>query len=591
MERKIQDAEALNDSMQAEISRVRMQHADLQEDMRSRDDNERQLEQELRTALEEAQRHGQSMEHTLRAQLDNHQQQAKRREDKLLQQVDEHKKAAAVAQAAVPMGRQVDEGAMLEWKNRCESLERELDSQRRITDDTRAEMGTHLREMRDLAVRGAESVEREEQYLSRIEMLEREVLDWKARCASAKSGGNGMSQSDNEHSRSITKDVTSSGYAQFMSEGGSIKDVNLSHFQLSIDDLLKQARTSDQRALEEGMRAVVVCVRNITSDMETASKIPDDQSRRAELRGRLSAAANNLITATKAHSSASGLAPVGLVDAAAGHLTAAVVDVVRVFKVQKASSSTNGVNGHSHEEEDMAFKPAPLRTKSSLSDLASNRGHPQQHGHQLSQHSQKHDRNVSVNSSGGYSVYSRYSERNSSSNVTSPNGAMETAIAVKPFMGMLREDPDSEDPMSDFSELRASLEDSNAALVRAIQPLVNTVRSGGPPSSATDALIASHISSIDNIVRAVAGRIDSASGPSGSGRRGALAKHTRPVVDSLQDASFEMSRLAEQGPREREGLPRVAFGIARLMKDVIWRVEKIGNGELSEKDGAAGVEL
>jgi hypothetical protein len=548
--------------MQAELSRVRMEHVDLQDDLRSRDDSERALEQELRSALEEAQRHGASMEQTLRAQIENHQRDFQRKEEKLMAQVEE---AQSQSQAARNRGLTPDPAAN-EWKSRSENLERELERQKRIADEVRRDMFGHLQEMRQLSQQSHDAIEREEQLMDRIVTLEREVTEWKARCAKA----NVSMDSDYP---GMGKDLSASAYARFISDTGAIKDVNISHFQLSIDDLLKQARTADQRALDEVMRQVVVCVRNITADMDSEPKysVQDaDQEQRARLRSRLSQAANNLITATKAHGAASGLAPVALVDAAAGHLTTAVVNAVRTYKVRKVPSLPVD-NGF-----DFGAKPAPLRTKSSLSDL-SNRGG-------------MHDRNVSVNSSGGYSVYSRYSERNSNSNVTSPNANDVNPVMMttaKPFMmGMLREADEA--PEDSFTGLKIDLEEDNAVLVRSIQPLVNTIRSGGPPSSATSAIIGSHLSAIDVVVRQIVQRVEATSASGQSVKKQALAKHSRPVLDALQETMWE---LAKQADRDEEGLPRLAFRVPRLTKDLVWRVEKVGRGEMRLEDKVANVDM
>ena len=49
---------------------------------------------------------------------------------------------------------------------------------------------------------------------------------------------------------------------------------------------------------------------------------------------KVSAAANNLISVSKTFASGSGMVPVGLMDAATGHLVAAVVDLVKAAGVR-----------------------------------------------------------------------------------------------------------------------------------------------------------------------------------------------------------------------------------------------------------------
>jgi hypothetical protein len=89
------------------------------------------------------------------------------------------------------------------------------------------------------------------------------------------------------------------------------------------------------------MKPVVLAVRGITSDLDAASVVEKDeeaQKRRTKLKSKVSATANNLITASKNFASAQGLSPVSLVDAAASHLTAAVVDLLHVAKIRPTPS-------------------------------------------------------------------------------------------------------------------------------------------------------------------------------------------------------------------------------------------------------------
>lgn len=88
------------------------------------------------------------------------------------------------------------------------------------------------------------------------------------------------------------------------------------------------------------MKTVVLAVRNITTDIEqSASSVKDEEvaKKRHKLKGKISATANNVITASKNYATAGGLSPVSLLDAAASHLTTAVVDLVKTVKIKPAS--------------------------------------------------------------------------------------------------------------------------------------------------------------------------------------------------------------------------------------------------------------
>ena len=125
------------------------------------------------------------------------------------------------------------------------------------------------------------------------------------------------------------------------SDDGVIEDGNVSRFQNSIDDLLAAARRDDSEVLDL-MTEVVKATRAITDDLKRfGNPTVEDDPKVRKLTTRLSATANNLITATKNHVSSQGLSPVSLVDAAASHLTSTVVDLVKVL--QESLSRTQSV--------------------------------------------------------------------------------------------------------------------------------------------------------------------------------------------------------------------------------------------------------
>jgi hypothetical protein len=116
---------------------------------------------------------------------------------------------------------------------------------------------------------------------------------------------------------------------------GVVKDVHVTKFQISIDEILRTARSDEPARVVDFMKAVVVNVRNITQDIDEAQPVSEEMAQlQTKLKSRVSATANNLITASKNFASASGLSPVSLLDAAASHLTSAVVELVRTVKIR-----------------------------------------------------------------------------------------------------------------------------------------------------------------------------------------------------------------------------------------------------------------
>lgn len=272
LESKLADAQSLNESLQSELERVRAEQAS--------------SERELRTEIEEI-RSG---------------------------------------------GGGIGGNADLEREN--EELRSDLNDQQRTTDEVRREAQEFLNEMRLLSERSSASYEREEQLTETVNRLEAEVKDWRNRYARTKTQLRGMRAS----SMGLTiqpnaaKYTTDSGFTQ---ANGLIKDVHVTKFQISIDEILRIARTEDPSRVIEFMKAVVVNVRRITQDIDEAtSNTGDLTQQQSKLKSRVSATANNLITASKNFASANGLSPVSILDAAASHLTAAVVELVRTVKIR-----------------------------------------------------------------------------------------------------------------------------------------------------------------------------------------------------------------------------------------------------------------
>jgi len=125
-----------------------------------------------------------------------------------------------------------------------------------------------------------------------------------------------------------------------------IKAVHLTKFQISIDELLKVARGINFGQSLEVVKAVVVATRALLNDI--AAENGDEITR---LKSRISATANNVTTAAKNHATGYGLSPVSLVDAAASHLTASVIELVKQVKIRPTTEGDL-------DEEDEYLAPA-----------------------------------------------------------------------------------------------------------------------------------------------------------------------------------------------------------------------------------------
>jgi hypothetical protein len=172
-----------------------------------------------------------------------------------------------------------------------------------------------------------------------VTRLQAEVRDWKSRYSQLKiQSRSSISNGSSSHLNSPIRIEVKSRIIP--TDDGIIEDGSISRFQDSIDELLCAARRGDNEILEV-MTEVVKATRAITDDLKRyGNRAVEDDPKVRKLTSRLSATANNLITATKNHVSSQGLSPVSLVDAAASHLTTTVVDLVKLVKMRPSSGTT-----------------------------------------------------------------------------------------------------------------------------------------------------------------------------------------------------------------------------------------------------------
>lgn len=228
-----------------------------------------------------------------------------------------------------------------ELKQENEELRTELQEQQEVTEEVRREAQDFLREMRILSERSGSSWEKEQQLENHVLKLEEEVKDWRERYARTKTQLRSMRASSIglKLQQNASQHVKDSGYTH---EDGQVKDVHVTKFQISIDELLQTARSEEPNRVVDYMKLVVANVRRITQDIDESPSNPDLTEKQTKLKSRVSATANNLITATKNFAGARGLSPVSLLDAAASHLTAAIVDLVRIVKIRPTPAGELG---------------------------------------------------------------------------------------------------------------------------------------------------------------------------------------------------------------------------------------------------------
>ncbi|KKY18051.1 putative cell polarity [Phaeomoniella chlamydospora] len=451
-----------------------------------------------------------------------------------------------------------------EWKMKFETLDNEhqnlhleLQEQRKVTEEVRQEASTFLSEMRAMAESSGASWEREEKLARENHRLEEEVKEWKSRYARTKTQlrqvratSMGLSIARPNGNRFKEND--------FRQPDGLVKDVHVTKFQIAIDELLQIARSDEPSAVLNHLKTVVLAVRHITQDVDAASDKKDEDStqRRSKLKSKVSATANNVITASKNYASSGGLSPVSLLDAAASHLTSAVVELVRTVKIRPTPAG--------ELEDDDEPSQESLQSPGYFSVTHSNR-----------------------RTSGNESVYSAISSppsnavrsikesmsahhRSISKASNIPTGFANGGGAVKLGFGMRAQD-------SDLEELKLYLEDQTSILVQSIQSLVNSIRAEDDMK-----IIRGYMNAIANVVGKVVSSTEA--GMREPNASPLLREKAEPVIRSLADcearlldASTESETL--QNPMQMKEftnrLPPLAFEIARETKELVQRLDTI----------------
>ena len=232
-----------------------------------------------------------------------------------------------------------------EWRSRYEGLDRshqdlrsELSRQEKLTNEVRQEASGFISQMKSFSERTTQSVEREEKLVVQVQKLESELNEWKNRYARVKTqarSARSLSTGVPIHSadaRTMTKDLS------FLTPEGLIKDIHVTRFQIAIDELLQSARSAESIAVLPHIKTVVIAIKNITMDVgDTQTSQDEATQQKQKLKLRVSATANNLITAAKNFAMSNGLSPVSLLDAAASHLSASIIELVRTVKMHPSS--------------------------------------------------------------------------------------------------------------------------------------------------------------------------------------------------------------------------------------------------------------
>lgn len=535
LENRLADAQNLNDSLRQELDRVRDEHAGEVRD--------------LREQLEDAQR--QSAE----ASRGN-------------------------------MGSR--DGADLELQRENQDLRAALEEQQQVTDEVRREAQAFLREMKLLSQQGSTAWERHGEMEKTIEQLESEVRDWRNRYARTKTQLRNMRAS----SLGLTIEQDAAQYVKdrgFMEEGGLVKDVHVTKFQISIDELLRRARVDKPDQVIDSMKAVVVSVRRIMKDIDDSGpKSEELAQQQARLKSKVSKTANNLITASKNFAAAAGISPVSLLDAAASHLVAAVVEMLRTVKIRATPA------GELEDDDDGTITPVdstgffsprststePTQVSSTISAAPTQDSLPPPPPFQ----------GLGGLGNRGSIDSSTYSPTNSPRESYSSKRPNSRSAGINGYMGLNKALPAGLAPLNIGNgnvyrqqqqatnrqeDVKIYLEDQTAVLVQTIQNLVQLIRGDADIDQITE-----EINAIADVVGKVVAETETlgSEGRELTQRLGACRMRLLEAGDSGMDLAADGK---DPGSREwrmwTQTLPPIAFEIARETKEVVMRLGSGGD--------------
>lgn len=247
-----------------------------------------------------------------------------------------------------------------QWRERCEGLEDELrrleeEHAHRTTTDVRtspgggaggadsalvaelqAEMRSLVQELQEQSDRYDKLVNEREREQETREKLEVRLADYKKQFNAIRIEMRNLKATSTMFvSQPLTNDHLPA------SPDGNIADAHVSAFQNAIDGMLTAARSSHPSGVLPAMKAVVEAVTHVGEDVKKFEEHPNldvDVSRLESLKYESTSRLSGLMTAARNHAMASGLSPVSLIDAAAGHLSANVVEIIKLLKIRRTGS-------------------------------------------------------------------------------------------------------------------------------------------------------------------------------------------------------------------------------------------------------------
>ncbi|WVR03554.1 hypothetical protein IAU60_000546 [Kwoniella sp. DSM 27419] len=268
-------------------------------------------------------------------------------------ELDLAKDAVEAARQRADHATRTAEEEVAQWRERYESLEddyRRLESDKANGDHARIEAEPHhavsalkselhnlVDELNNLSMRNDELMAEREQDAVGMNEMEGRVEEYRRKYEAVRIELRNLKATSTMF---VSKPVTDDHLPA--SADGNIADVSVSAFQTAIDGLLQAARSSAPSGVLPAMKKIVEAITEIGEDVKAFEAHPNldvDVSRLESLKYESTNRLNALMQAARNHAMASGLSPVSLLDAAAGHLSSNVVEIIKLLKIRRSDKN------------------------------------------------------------------------------------------------------------------------------------------------------------------------------------------------------------------------------------------------------------
>ncbi|ORX51619.1 hypothetical protein DM01DRAFT_1337123 [Hesseltinella vesiculosa] len=211
-------------------------------------------------------------------------------------------------------------------------LERDHHDQQEMVQTVKQETTDLMKELSKLSKENDQLKGDKDSAERQIKDLRKEVGDWEAKYQHAKIELRQVKGADDKDLP--RQDFIKENHLQ-PSRSGAISYDSVLRYQGGLEDLLRSIRTKSPTDVLNTVRSVVLVCKSMTEDVEHCEArgiLPSDkQAKVLALKKPFSNGLAHLVAVTKTHINSMGLSPVMLVDVAASHLTATVIDLVKLL--------------------------------------------------------------------------------------------------------------------------------------------------------------------------------------------------------------------------------------------------------------------